>query len=664
MVKARQKGRNGLSAMFPPDSDDSRPSQPAQIGYTPQSAGLPPIHLIDIIDFLPDPTFVIDCKGRVIAWNRAIEEMTGVPKFEILGKGDYAYSIPFYNQPRPIVIDYALGTGEGTEACYSYLHCDGDTFFAEAFSPALYNGKGAFLWGKASRLYDADGKVIGAVESIRDVTTHKEVVDSLRKSEEKYRELVENANSIILRLDTLGNITFFNEFAESFFGFTQEEILGRNVVGTIVPAMDTYGRNMSESMKELCLNPDKFATSENENMRRGGNRVWVAWTNKAMRDADGNVRGVLCIGNDITQRKQMEKALSESEKKYRLIFQNSPLGIFHFDAGGTVTACNEKIAEIWGSSKERFIGLNLLSSLKNKKIKAAVMTCLSGRYACYEGSYLSITGGRLTDLKADFGPIFALDDSVIGGIGLIEDISERKKAEEALLESENRLRLLSSKLLSAQEKERKRIAGELHDSIGSLLSSIKIGCENTLNTAGKSGFDPDMLQSIIGLVRHAMEESRRITADLRPSMLDDLGVLTTLGWFTRNFQSVYPAVSVKIDILVEEKDIPDPLKIVIFRVVQEAFHNVAKHSGANKVMLKLEKRDNLIRMTIEDNGRGFDAALLSGKEEKGLGLISMSERVGYSGGTMVINSKEGTGTSIKANWPVEVASCVAETASA
>ncbi len=662
MVKAHQKGRKGLSTIFPQGPDDSS-KQPAKAGLTLTPDGLPSTNFIDIIEFLPDPTFVIDRQGLVVAWNRAIEEMTGVPKSEILGKGGYAYSIPFYDLARPIVIDYALGVGQGIEPLYSYLLREGDTVFAETFSPNLNAGKGAFLWGKASPLYDPDGNIVGAVESIRDITTHKEAVESLRKSEEKYRELVENANSIILRLDTLGNITFFNEFAESFFGFTQEEILGRNIVGLIVPSTDSYGRNMSAFVRELCTNPDKFATNENENVRRDGKRIWVAWTNKAMRDADGKVREVLCIGNDITQRKQMEKALSESEEKYRLIFQNSPLGIFHFDSDGIVTACNEKIVEIWGSTKERFIGLNLLSSLKNKKMKAAVMACLSGRYACYEGSYLSITGGRLTDLKADFGPIFALDDSVKGGIGLIEDISERKKAEEALLESENRLRLLSAKLLSAQEKERKRIAGELHDSIGSLLSSIKIGLENTVNVAKNSGFRPEMLQSLIGLTRHAMEESRRITADLRPSMLDDLGVLTTLGWLTRNFQSVYPAVSVKINLLVEENDIPDHLKIVIFRVVQEALHNVAKHSGATRVILKLEKRDNLIRMRIEDNGLGFDSSLLSGKEEKGLGLVSMSERVGYSGGSIVIESKEGHGTCISASWPLEPPPSGAEGAS-
>lgn len=663
-MKADKKRDSDLSAMFPPGSRDSRPHQAAQPNNSLPHDAIPPTHLIDIIEFLPDPTFVIDGQGRVMAWNRAIEEMTGVPKTEILGKGDYAYSIPFYNEPRPIVIDYAMKEAGGIESLYSYIHKKGDTCFAETFCPVLYGGKGAFLWGKASPLYDPEGNIVGAVESIRDITTHKRTIESLRKSEEKYRELVENANSIILRLDTLGNITFFNEFAERFFGFTQEEILGRNAVGTIVPAIDSYGRNLAKMIRELCRSPEEFVANENENVRRSGERVWVGWTNKAMRDVDGRVREILCIGNDLTQRKQMEKALSESEEKYRLIFQNSPLGIFHFDMDGTVTACNDKIIDIWGSAKERFIGFNLLSSLKNKKMKAAVMTCLSGRYACYEGSYLSVTGGRLTDLKADFGPILTVDDSVIGGIGIIEDISERKKAQEALQESENRLRLLSSKLLAAQENDRKRIAGELHDSIGSLLSSIKMGIENTLAAAQKSCLNPDSLHSIVGLTQHAMDESRRITADLRPAMLDDLGVVTTLGWFTRHYQSVHPCISVKALVMVEEADIPEHLKIVIFRVVQEAFHNVAKHSGANTVVLRLDQQHGLIRMAIEDNGRGFDPAVLSGKEEKGLGLISMSERVGYSGGTMTINSKEGRGTFIKASWPLEAASRRAEGASA
>ena len=112
---------------------------------------------------------------------------------------------------------------------------------------------------------------------------------ALWDSEKKYRELVQNANSIIIRLDTRGNLTFFNEFAQGFLGFTEEEILGKNSVGTIVPETDSAGQNLAEMIRNLIRYPEQYVTNENENMRKNGQRVWVAWTNKAIRDANGNI---------------------------------------------------------------------------------------------------------------------------------------------------------------------------------------------------------------------------------------------------------------------------------------------------------------------------------------------------------------------------------------
>jgi len=143
---------------------------------------------------------------------------------------------------------------------------------------------------------------------------HEATLAALRESEQKYRELVESANSIIMRRDREGKITFFNEFAQRFFGYTETEILGRNVLGTIVPARDTQGRDMAEMIRDIGLDPDRYATNENENMRRNGERVWIAWTNKAIRDPGGQVREILCVGNDITERRRLQEELLQSKK--------------------------------------------------------------------------------------------------------------------------------------------------------------------------------------------------------------------------------------------------------------------------------------------------------------------------------------------------------------
>jgi PAS domain-containing protein/DNA-binding CsgD family transcriptional regulator len=139
--------------------------------------------LMDIIEFLPDATFVIDLERRVIAWNKAIEEMTGVKKEDMLGKGDYAYAVPFYGEPRPVTIDLVLewdteGTGQ-----YKFVKQEADALLSASYAPMTYKGKGAHLSGKASPLFDAEGRVIGAIESIRDLTEQKRTEEALRSRE-------------------------------------------------------------------------------------------------------------------------------------------------------------------------------------------------------------------------------------------------------------------------------------------------------------------------------------------------------------------------------------------------------------------------------------------------------------------------------------------------
>ncbi|MCK5513775.1 MAG: PAS domain S-box protein, partial [Deltaproteobacteria bacterium] len=143
--------------------------------------------------------------------------------------------------------------------------------------------------------------------------------EELRKREETYRELVQNANSIILRMDLKGNVTFFNKFAQSFFGYSEGEIIGRNVVGTIVPEVDSSGRDLKAMIEDIGSQPELYKNNENENLCSNGKRVWVSWTNKGIHDKNGNISEILCIGNDITERKRVEielkKAYDELEKR-------------------------------------------------------------------------------------------------------------------------------------------------------------------------------------------------------------------------------------------------------------------------------------------------------------------------------------------------------------
>ncbi|MEG4497930.1 PAS domain S-box protein [Microcoleus sp. F10-C6] len=156
----------------------------------------------------------------------------------------------------------------------------------------------------------------------------------LRSSEAKYRQLVENANSMIVQLDSEGKITFFNEFAEAFFGYSEAEIIGKNAIGTIIPKTDLSESDLAAMIRDCLAQPDKSFQNENENIRSNGKRVWIAWTNKPLLDAKGNLAGLLCIGTDISDRKQTEIALQASESELRALFAAMNDVIFELDIEG------------------------------------------------------------------------------------------------------------------------------------------------------------------------------------------------------------------------------------------------------------------------------------------------------------------------------------------
>ncbi|MFZ7125622.1 MAG: response regulator [Desulfobacterales bacterium] len=227
---------------------------------------------------------------------------------------------------------------------------------------------------------------------------------------------------------------------------------------------------------------------------------------------------------------------------------------------------------------------------------------------------------------------------------------QRILSREQLKRSEKALRFLSNRLITAQEEERRRISRELHDSIGSSLCTIQIFIDNIL----KEQQDSKALEKIAVLTRSTIEETRRIMTDLRPSILDDLGLFAALEWYCRQLKEVHPGIEIMQKLRIEEVEVPEPLKIVIFRIVQESFNNITKYSKARRATLLLEKKNGTIRLTVSDDGIGFtQGAAVPGKySNKGIGLASMKERVEFSGGVFALRSHEGKGTSVLAFWPV------------
>lgn len=238
------------------------------------------------------------------------------------------------------------------------------------------------------------------------------------------------------------------------------------------------------------------------------------------------------------------------------------------------------------------------------------------------------------------------------------DVTARKQTEAGLRDSKERLGFLSSRLLSAYEEERKRISREVHDVITSSLGAILLSQKNTINKLHEEDNEAtkDAMERAISMTQEVMRESRRIINDLRPPMLDDLGLITTVSWLSRQFATVYPAIALNQQIEVRETDIPEELKIVIFRIAQEAFTNIGKYSQAQTARITLKITENSLELCITDNGIGFNVqdTLAKRDDGRGLGLISMRERAELSGGTLIIESAAGKGTAICASWPANI----------
>ncbi|MEN6466847.1 MAG: PAS domain S-box protein [Syntrophaceae bacterium] len=359
---------------------------------------------------------------------------------------------------------------------------------------------------------------------------------------------------------------------------------------------------------------------------------------------------------DITEREQAMKALRDSEQRMRSLFLGMPVPAVTWKLqGGNFVLSDYNLAaekftsgmisEYAGAPADRIYSdrPDILQDLK---------TCLERKTRFKrEMNYRMFTTGSDRVLAMTYA--YIPPDLVMCHM---DDITRRKLTENELRRSEKNLKTLSSQLLGREEKIRKNIALELHDSIGQYLSTIKFNAETCMSRmeSGNPGQSLEQLKSGIPIIRHAIEEVRRISMDLRPSILDDLGIMATISWFCREFEHVYSGISVEKEINVEEDSIPEPLKIIIYRVMQEAMNNVAKHSGADRVALRLEIAGGSLQLLIRDNGAGFDLDKIVIKEglSRGLGLASMRERVELSGGVFLIGSKEGSGTEIRASWQV------------
>jgi len=486
----------------------------------------------------------------------------------------------------------------------------------------------------------------------------------LQESENRYRTVFETTGTATVIIEDDMIVSLVNREFEKLSGYSKEEVEGKKRWTELVAEDDS--KRVKEYHCLRRLDPDaapgnyEFLATD-----RHGNMKDILG---AMAIIPGTKRSVVSL-LDITEHKRMDRELQESERKHRLIADNVSDVIWTVDMNLWYTYVSPSITRLLGYSVEEVMGQTVGRTLTPASLDIANkafaeelaieskaqkdlsrVRALELEHVCKDGSVIWVEI-KMTFLRDPEGrPVEIL--------GVTRDITDRKRAEDVLRESRKQLRALSSRLLTAREDERKRIAQELHDSIGQILTTIKFGVENVVSPIDRGTAPPDVdvkkIRTLILIAQNGIEEIRRICADLWPSILDDLGILAAISRLCREFQIIYSDIHIEQQINVQENEVPDFLKIVIYRVLQEALNNIARHSEAHLVYVSLNKTKNTIELLVKDNGKGFNIedVFYGDSFKRRLGSFNMKERTELSGGSFVVKSMRGKGTTILSSWHV------------
>ena len=560
---------------------------------------------------------------------------------------------------------------------------------AEIREPYVRAGFIAVGWGLFALL-------LGSVLFLRVINP---MVERLGENEERFRQITETIQEVFwLSTPDWSRVLYVSPAYETLWGRSLETVYAepRSWLDAVV----------EEDRKKVIEGIDSRSAGRNAQaefpeyriVRPDGSMRWILARSFPIRNESGQVYRIAGIAEDITARKQAAQDLKQArneleerviERTVELSAANEALlaeieerkaavrslrrvrdslqeaqriariGNWDWDIVNNRLYWSDEIYRIFGLKPQEF-GATYQAFLRSvhpesrEHVEKAVDRALHEKmpYSIDHRILLPDGSERMVHEQAEV--IFDGHGNAVRMMGTVQDITEQKRVEEKLRSSQEELRRLSAQLLEAQERERKRVARELHDGIGQTLNAMKFRIEGTIQAfraqASVEGFKA--MENLVPMAQQAVEEVRRISKNLWPSILDDLGLLPTISWFCREFGEMHPLIRIEKELAVEEDDVPDALKIVIYRVLQEAMTNIARHSQADRILLSLQEEEGRLEFAIRDNGVGFDLGHLEAQErpDRGLGLASMKERTELSNGVFWVESRRGAGTTIRASW--------------
>ena len=507
------------------------------------------------------------------------------------------------------------------------------------------DGRKIWISVNAHAVRDAAGKIIYYEGTAQDISERKLAEEALRESEERYRDLVENSHELICTHDLNGKILSVNRAAQQLFGYSLNEFAGKmNIRDILAPQVrDQFQDYMAQILNEGGTRGMMLVQT------RSGEHRLLEYYNSLRTEgvAAPIVRG---IARDITEARRAERALRESEERYRELFENSKDAFYVHDMNGVYVSVNRAAEKLAGYSRDELIGKHFSEFMTAEYARQVQRQLQKKLESAGETTYeIEMINRKGRHVPVEISSRLIVERGVPVGVqGCVRDISEKKKAQEAA-------RNYSRRVIEAQEAERRRISRELHDQVGQILTAVKMNLHALQHTCS----EPETLMSIddnLKVIDEAVDQVRDLSVDLRPLLLDDFGLVVALRWYlerqTRNTGVPAKFVSGSLD---EDDRFSSELETACFRIVQEGVTNIIRHARASRISIRLERVVSDLILLITDDGAGFDARMLraGGAGVATLGLRGMEERAQAVGGTITIDSAPALGTEICARLPIK-----------